>query len=123
MCKFGRTSKFRLNSCCSNLQMLMNVAIVNTPIDFSVIQGYRGQELQDLYFERGKSQVKFPSGNHNKIPSLAVDIVPYPIDWLNIDRFKILHEHILKVAKKLRIEIVWGGDWSFKDYVHYELKL
>ncbi len=56
------------------------------------------------------------------MPSLAVDLAPYPIDWNDLKRFHELAGRILEVAALLDIPLTWGGHWhSFKDYPHYEL--
>ena len=65
---------------------------------------------------------KIKKSNHNYSPSRAVDIVPYPIDWNDLGRFKELSEVVKKAMQTVGITIAWGGDWkSFKDYPHYEL--
>lgn len=52
----------------------------------------------------------------------AIDLAPYPIDWQNLERFKQVGGLMKRAAKELNIEIIWGGDWKWKDYPHYELK-
>ena len=46
-----------------------------------------GKRKQDRHFREGRSKVKFPDGKHNVMPSRAVDVVPYPIDWEDRERF------------------------------------
>lgn len=122
MYKFGKTSQDRLNTCHPDLIKLMETAIKGSPLDFSIICGYRNKEDQDRAFRDGKSELKYPAGKHNKIPSLAVDIAPYPTDWDDTKKFKEISKHIKKVARDLDISLWWGGDWSrLKDYPHYEL--
>ncbi len=119
----GKRSQEKLKSVHHQLKLLFEEAIKDSPIDFSVIEGHRGKEMQNHYYESGKSQVKFPNGNHNKYPSLAVDAIPYPVNWDNIEEFVLLGNHIIKTAFRLGISISWGGKWkNFKDYPHYELK-
>jgi len=76
---------------------------------------------QNKAFNEGKSQLKFPLSKHNKYPSLAVDVAPYPIDWENIERFKDFVAYVKGVAKGLGIEVKSGSDFSFKDYPHWEV--
>lgn len=122
MFKFSKRSQDNLNTCHKNIIKLMMAAIKSSHIDFSVICGYRSEKDQNKAYEDGKSYVKYPHGKHNKIPSMAVDIIPYPVDWNDIDRFTDLSKHIKKIAKELNISIWWGGDWNkLKDYPHYEL--
>jgi hypothetical protein len=122
MFKFSRSSLAKLETCHPDLIRLMEAAIKSSPMDFSIICGYRGEEEQKRAHDDGKSFLKFPESKHNKKPSMAVDIAPYPIDWDNIKRFIKLSEHIKQTAKDLNISIWYGGDWkSLKDSPHYEL--
>ena len=126
MPKFSRRSTEELESCHIVLQRLMKRVIQRT--DFSVICGFRGQEAQDKAYTEGKSKLKFPRSKHNTSPSTAVDIVPYPIDWDDIDRFKelaaVVKEEwsLMPEAEKLRYRLEHGGDWkSFPDWPHWQI--
>jgi peptidoglycan L-alanyl-D-glutamate endopeptidase CwlK len=122
MPKFSVISKERLDTCHPDLIRLMNEVIKHT--DISILCGHRGEEEQNKAFNDGKSKVRFPFSKHNKTPSLAVDIAPYPIDWNDIQRFKDLAEIVKDAADKLDISVEWGGDWvKFKDYPHWQLKI
>lgn len=122
MFKFSKRSQDKLDTCHSNLVELMETALKSSSIDFSVICGYRNEKEQNKAYREGKSNALYPHGRHNKTPSMAVDIAPYPIDWDDIDRFIELSTHIKKVAHDLDIPIWWGGNWKqLKDYPHYEL--
>lgn len=120
--KFSKKSIEKLLTCHPDLVMIINYALKTSPLDFSVLCGHRGEKEQNRAYIDGNSKLKYPLSNHNKNPSNAVDIAPYPIDWNNIERFEILGRHVKNVANKLNIEIEWGGDWNFKDYPHFELK-
>jgi len=64
----------------------------------------------------------WPDGRHNKSPSRAVDLAPYPIDFQDIKRFEILGWFVKGLAKGLGIKVIWGGDWAnFRDWGHFEL--
>lgn len=126
MYKFSKRSKENLSQAHEDLQVLFNEVIKCR--DCSVICGYRGEKEQNEAFDNGKSLLKYPNSKHNKIPSLAVDIVPYPIAWDDIKRFEEFGDFVLKKAESLKKEgringkIIWGGNWKkFKDYPHYEL--
>lgn len=72
-------------------------------------------------FQKTLKSRHIPSTNKSGMCE-AVDIAPYPIDWKDLKRFKMLSEHIKKVARILNIQVAWGGDWkTFKDYPHWEL--
>lgn len=98
--------------------------------DCSVLCGYRSQEDQDKAFSDGYSRVRFPHSKHNRLPSVAVDVVPYPIAWEDIEGFKSFGFFVLGVAHAMDIPLLWGADWNmnyiltderFVDMPHYEL--
>lgn len=77
--------------------------------------------------ERGVCQLKYPYGRHNRRPSEAADVVPYPIDWDDELGFYHFAGFVKGMAAILGIEVVWGGDWpnfidGKKDLAHWELK-
>ena len=128
MYKFGKSSEERLKTCHPRIQEILYEAI--QIVDFSVLCGHRNQADQDDVFHKGMSKVKFPNSKHNSLPSLAVDVAPYPIDWNNLDRFTHLIGIIRGIAHARRIKIRCGIDWdsdgditdhSFMDYPHFEL--
>jgi peptidoglycan L-alanyl-D-glutamate endopeptidase CwlK len=97
--------------------------------DFSVICGFRGEKEQNEAYARGNSKLKWPQSKHNQTPSMAVDIVPYPIDWNDELRFRTLGAVVKEIwsqlppEKKEGYELSWGGDWkTFKDLPHFELR-
>lgn len=120
MPKFSKISKERLATAHPELQRLFNEVIKD--IDCMVVYGYRGKKEQDEAFLRGNSKLKFPQSMHNKKPSLAVDVVPSPLDWDDIESFKRLMRTVKLKATLLNIPITCGGDWKMRDYPHYELK-
>ena len=121
MPKFSQFSKDNLATCHIWLQDIFNIVIMD--IDCRVICGHRNKKAQMIAYQEGRSQLQWPDSSHNKTPSLAVDVVPYPIDWDDIERFKELGWYAKGVAKVLKYPIQWGGDWkTFKDYPHYQIK-
>jgi peptidoglycan L-alanyl-D-glutamate endopeptidase CwlK len=135
MPQFGPRSLERLNTCHPDLQRVMRAAIASGP-DFSIICGHRGKAEQDEACAKGLSKTPFPTSKHNAVPSLAVDIAPYPIDWKDEARFVALARHVLAVAAELGVKLRWGGDWDgdgmtrsegdtderFVDLPHFELR-
>lgn len=127
MPRFSKRSIAKLESCHVVLQRLMNSVIEDT--DFSVICGHRGPEEQDAAYAANASKFKWPKSKHNSSPSMAVDIVPYPLDWKDIESFKALalvvkrHWEMIPVEELSGTTLSWGGDWKkFKDYPHWEIK-
>ena len=67
---------------------------------------------------------------------MAVDAVPYPIDWNDTNRMRFFAGFVMGVAARLYHEglithkVRWGGDWDrdtdvkdnrFQDLPHFEL--
>ncbi len=89
---------------------------------FAVLDSQRGRQAQEKAFALGHSRAHFGQSAHNWSPAVALDVVPYPIDWNNLTRFKALSAFVLAKAAKLGVPITWGGSWkSLKDMPHYEL--
>ena len=129
MPKFGRTSRKRLKTCDEDLIFLFEEVVKY--FDCTVLEGHRGKRLQNKYFKENKSKLKFPEGNHNKKPSTAIDVVPYPIDWEDRERMTYFAGYVKGIAIILGIPIRWGGDWNsnndlkdnnFDDLPHFELR-
>lgn len=118
---FGERSMERLATCHPDLQLICNAAIAEGP-DFSVICGHRTQAEQDRAVADGLSKAPWPTSRHNSTPSMAVDVAPWPIDWEDIARFRLLQGYLLATADALyaagRIShrLRSGGDWD-RDYV------
>lgn len=134
MAKFGNTSKRRLAECHPDIQTLFKEVVKH--FDCSVICGHRGEVQQNEAFAKGLSKLTFPKSKHNQFPSLAVDVVPYPIDWNDTRRMTFFAGFVKGIAFKLKEEgritsiIRWGGDWDgdtevkdnkFQDLPHFEL--
>ncbi len=135
MPQFGARSIERLNTCHPDLQRVLRAAIADGP-DFTVLCGHRGKAEQDEACAKGLSKTPFPTSRHNSLPSLAVDIAPYPIDWNDYARFRALADHVMATAARLGVRLRWGGDWDgdgktrhdgdadekFVDLPHFELR-
>ena len=125
---FGTRSKSALSTIDPDLYAILHDAL--EVYDFSVLCGYRGKDKQDEYFETGRSKKQFPDSVHNKAPSLAVDVAPWPIDWNDSLAFARLYGIIEAFAHIRGFKTRWGGDWdsdggsrdqSFMDIGHIEL--
>lgn len=51
----------------------------------------------------------------------AIDVVPYPIDWDDLERFKLMGTLMFRAAMEEGVIIEWGGHWGWKDYPHFQL--
>ena len=127
--KFSDRSLRHLKTCDIRLQKVLLEAI--KVIDFSVTSGHRSKIEQNNLYHAGQSKLKYPESKHNKIPSRAVDVAPYPIDYNDAKRFYYLIGIIKGIASQMDIELRLGCDWdgdnsfkdqSFHDLPHVELK-
>ena len=127
MPKFSQTSQERLATCHPDLQAVCKELIKQ--YDFAVLCGYRGEKDQNDAYKKGTSGVCYPHSAHNKTPSFAVDIVPYPLDWNDLARFKEMIVRFDTVANMLRAKgiiehkFVYGGYWpKWQDWPHIEIE-
>lgn len=121
MNKFSKRSLEQLSTCDQRLQDLFTKVLQE--MDCTIIEGHRGREKQNRMVEEGKSKVKWPRSKHNTFPSKAVDVMPYPIDWNDMERLQEFASIVKKTAKRMNIKIKWGGDFeSFFDGPHWELE-
>lgn len=109
----------RINECHADLQKIAFELIKE--MDVVVLCGHRNKADQDAAYHDGKSKLKWPHSKHNSTPSRAIDLAPSPVDWSNTARFEDMCNRIARIAKKLKIEIRQGRDFSFRDMVHQEL--
>ena len=120
--KWGSKSWRQLLTVDPKLFMLFTVALRDSPVDMTVLEGYRAEHRQNGLYDIGHSNLRYPDSKHNVKPSKGIDVAPHPVNWDNIAQFELLGKHIKKVSDRLGIRIKWGGDWkTFKDYGHYEL--
>ncbi len=139
MPRFSATSKKRLETCHPTLQLILQDAI--EIVDFTIIEGHRDKAGQDAAYAAKTTQLKWPNGKHNKLPSDAVDVAPVyfdlgtmKIDWNDLIAFGRIMGVIQACAHrrgvKLRFGLDWDGDFrsvnrdpseSFLDAPHIEL--
>jgi peptidoglycan LD-endopeptidase CwlK len=132
MAVFSDASRKQLGTCDPRLQRVLLEVIKY--FDFSVLEGHRGEEDQNRAYAKGLSQVRWPYGKHNSLPSKAADIAPYPVDWSSTEaarqRFCLLAGFVLLEGLKQGVKLRWGGDWDgdldtrdekFRDLGHFEI--
>ena len=108
--KFSQRSKNKLSTCEQPIIELCNEMI--QIVDFTVLCGHRDKEKQDEAFRLNHSTKRWPYSKHNKLPSIAVDLAPYPIKWNELDRFAYFAGWVMAKAKEMGIKLRWGGDWD-----------
>ena len=131
--KFSKKSLAALESAHHDLQTLFTVVLEK--FDCSILEGHRDEQKQNAMVAQGKSQLKFPHSKHNKSPSLAVDVAPYPYPT-ETDDFLFFAGYVLGVADSLydcglmTYRVRSGADWDddrrvsdtgFLDAVHFEI--
>ena len=125
-----------------NLVRIVKRAIEITEQDFIVIEGLRTKEQMMINYGKGRTASQLAvhgipasyakpkeakvtwlndpfASNHAK--GKAVDIVPAPVTWDDISKFKKINEAMQVAAKEFGIKLSYGGDWTKKDYPHWEL--
>ena len=140
--KLSERSLNSLNGVDPNLVKVVKRAIELTEQDFIVIEGLRTREQMMINYGKGRTVAELAvhgipasyakpkeakvtwlndpfASNHAK--GKAVDIVPAPVDWDDISKFKKINEAMQAAAKELGIKLSYGGDWTKKDYPHWEL--
>lgn len=125
---FSKRSLKEIETCHPDLQKILHEAIKY--FDFAVTCGHRGKEDQNRAFAEGKSKLKWPNSKHNKVPAMAVDCAPFPIDWNKRHEFYFMQGLFLGIATQMGIKIRLGIDFnndknlrndSFVDGPHIEL--
>ena len=126
MHKYSQKSKLHLSTCHKDLQIVFNHVIKYW--DCSVIWGHRGKDDQNKAWIQGYSKLRYPKSKHNKLPSLAVDVVPYPTLWkdepemIRFGKFVKWFADVLYDMGDIKSKIDWGGDWkNFIDMAHWEI--
>jgi peptidoglycan L-alanyl-D-glutamate endopeptidase CwlK len=132
MPKFSASSLQNLVTCDERLQRVFNKVVEG--FDCTVICGFRGKEEQEAAVASGASKLHWPNGNHNKQPSTAVDVMPYPLDWSetpnNIEQITLFAGYVLGIAAGMGVKLRWGHDWDsdmkpdtkgLVDRPHFEL--
>ncbi len=131
---FSKMSQFRLDTCHPDLVTLFEEVVKY--LDCTILVGYRSEIDQQLAFTSGKSKLQYPNSAHNKTPSMAADVTPYPLNFAYDLRINHFAGYVMGMAQKLKDEgkmthsVRWGGDWSgdpmfpkqaLSDRDHFEL--
>lgn len=128
MPKFGKTSLARRATLHPDLQGIVDEAI--QVVDFFIATGHRSEAEQNAAFDKKVSQKRWPESKHNKTPSEAMDVVPWPTQWACEKQIYLLAGVIKAIAHSRGVKIRWGGDWDsdgdltdqrFNDPCHFEL--
>ena len=118
-------------------------AIQITKQDFVIIEGLRTREQMMINYGKGRTAAQLAKFGipasyakpkeakvtwlnnpfaSNHASGKAIDVVPYPVDWNDIGKFRTIADAFKQAARELGVSMVWGGDWTKKDYPHFEVK-
>jgi peptidoglycan L-alanyl-D-glutamate endopeptidase CwlK len=143
---YSPQSEGRLSTCHEDIKRVFH-RVIET-VDHTIICGTRNKEEQDKAVAEGRSKTPWPKSKHNGLPSNAVDAMPYPFSWADLDGKNGTHMQLLAImktgmfigyvlatademyAKKeisapIRSGVDWDGDWNiaehkFIDMPHFE---
>lgn len=91
-------------------------------VPLRVHSGYRDKEHQNRLKSEGRSKAVWGQSPHNF--GLAVDIIHTTRAWdgMTRDHWAMLGALGKDLARRQKLDLVWGGDWSFYDPAHWEYK-
>lgn len=141
---FGARSTTKLATCDERLQRIARRALELSPIDFTIIHGFRGESEQNELVAQGLSKLRWPDSKHNherktvgnplgEPCSLALDFGPWidgTIPWKDTHSFAMVAGVFFAAAAEEGVRLRYGADWdldglttdqSFMDWGHLEL--
>ena len=136
---FGSASLSKLATCHQSLQDIAERALETCPYDFTIVHGWRGEDVQNALFDSGASTKRFPDSKHNVMDeldqpmSMAIDFAPWingDIPWKETHIFACIAGHMQAAAFEFGEKLRWGGDWdtdglttdqTLMDWGHVEL--
>lgn len=146
MAVFSKRSLDNLKGVHPNLVKIMEEAIKDSPVDFTITEGVRSAEKQQEYYSWGRTKRNPNTGNMTKVTYAdgvirksnhqvkadgyghAVDLYPFFEGKVQVNhkdtllKLNLIAGHIKATAKRLGINIVWGGDWKKPfDPPHFQL--
>ena len=146
MPKWSKESSDKLHTCDTRLIKLFDKVIES--IDCKIIYGHRSSSLQFELYKQGRENINGKwivvdkkrivtncdgintKSMHNYYPSLAIDVIPYPVDWEDMNRFYHYIGFVRGIATMMKINITSGIDWNsnfdlkdqnFFDYPHFQV--
>lgn len=104
--KFSDRSKAELETSDIRLRRLAHWALIAK--DHSVLKGHRPEAEQNAAFASGASQLPWPKGKHNGVPSKAIDVQAYPRPApleFERDPDKMAERELRREVKRLRAQL------------------
>lgn len=113
-------SILKLNGVHPDLSKLIIACSREIGSEFIVTEGLRTLERQKALLKEGATRTLKSRHLTGHAVDLAV-LIDNEIRW-DWPLYKVLADQVKKVAAKMKIQIVWGGDWkTFKDGPHFQL--
>lgn len=125
MPSFSSKSKAKLDTCHPDLIRLFEEVVKRR--DCTILEGHRTLERQKELFNADPPRTKTMNSKHLTSPSIAVDVMPYPIDWEDKDEQYKFASLVFDTAMRMGIRVRWGGWFRakgnkiFYDSPHWEL--
>ena len=113
--KLGKTSLARLQGVDEMLVNVVKRAIEISEVDFTVMEGVRTLERQRELYAQGRTapgKIVTWTMKSRHIEGKAVDLVPYPLDWNDLDKFNKIKDAMFQAARELDVNLRWGADWN-----------
>lgn len=140
--QYGTRSREKLSTCYEPLLRVAYRALELSPIDITIVHGWRSEREQTLLFESGASKTPWPTSEHNNTDeedgdpcSLAIDFAPWingAVPWSDTHAFAVVAGVFFAAAKEREVTLRWGGDWdmdgstedqTFMDWGHVEIRI
>ena len=111
----GKTSLARLKGVDEQLVNIVKRAIEISEVDFTVLEGVRTLERQRELYAQGRTapgKIVTWTMKSRHIEGKAVDLVPYPLDWNDLEKFNKIKDAMFQAARELDVNLRWGADWN-----------
>ena len=114
---YSASSKKKIGTMHPDLQAILYDAI--EIMNLTAVWGYRGELDQNIAFDKGNSKLRFPESDHNRMPSKAGDVIPYPEGWkASREQFMFMQGILRGIAHKRGIRLKPLINW---DLAHFGL--
>ena len=116
--KFSQRSLDNLKGVHPALVLVSELALKLTPIDFTIIDGLRTPEEQEVLLKKGASWTR----NSRHLTGHAIDFVAW-VGGVTYDPqfYGPIVQAFKNAAGSLQTKIVCGADWNVRDWGHVEL--
>ena len=113
--KLGKTSLARLKGVDECLVKVVMRAIEISEVDFTVLEGLRSLERQRELYAQGRTtpgKIVTWTMNSRHVEGKAVDLVPSPVDWNDLEKFNKIKDAMFQAACEIDVNLRWGADWD-----------